>query len=147
MAVSLDNDQTHTCTDFTYKEYFKWKLWVKVLTMADRRPHGWFYQEVPLWSMLQRSRRASEVAMSRRRCPSGLMERRCGTGALLINLRFHAHGRECTHWTVWQIKCAAGCVRAEGTSGMLSQSVSRGAAKSSSATKSATDLISPQMDS
>lgn len=81
--------------------------------LADRWLTGWFCEEIPLWSQLERRKSDSEGESSGRHCPSHLMERWSGTRARLIRLCFCAHSCEHTHRIVQQIKWGAGCERPE----------------------------------
>lgn len=76
------------------------------------------------------------------------LERWSGTAEWVMGLYVRTHEHLHTHQVVVLNICASGCVSAAAQGEMvLSQDVSCRAAKSSSTTKSATDLIFPQMDS
>lgn len=120
--------------------------------LVDRWFSGWFYENIPLWSQLGWSKKDRDERQVKKTAQviwwRGLVQQPGEYLRACASTHTRAHTLQHTHEIAQQMKCAAGCMRPESESeSVLSRCVSRRAAKSSSTTKSATDLISLQMDS
>lgn len=126
------------------------------VSLVDRWFSGWFYEEIPVWSQLGWSEKIARRDEWGRGQTALVIWWRGGVGlgnkTAQVSVGTHTHRSlsTCTKWSsrlnalqvVWDQRA-----KQREWEKVLSLCVSSRAAKSSSTTKSATDLISPQMDS